>query len=1330
MKKILSFVLALLMTIGCASIAMATDEAEAITEDAALVATAPGPYDEAVAFLEANGILKGRDNYDLALESPIKRYEMAIFVSRLLTGWIDDSVWKEDYNKDYSAFDDLDGSGAVNYYGAIRYAEEKGVIQGYGDKKFGPEDGIIYKDALTMMCRALGYGGQSYPWGYIECAINLGLTAGIENVAWTQELVRGEVAQIIYNALFIPTAAGDTLASRIWGVDIAWQIVVITATPNATLDEVNTKTGAGKIAFQVVDTKTGKLTGKEYVVSIAKAMEDGRYAFDLDSDKAADIAIVTPYRTLLTSKDDYVQLVDWQKLPSETIWNEGCLKEYAIQAYLSNYTLKTAYGTDTYLHTVGEDLDIIVREGLPSDVTYTTKEVKLYAIDWTNGDILKIVGVKKDDTPDDKTYTLGSAATTTNVEIGKDTPYSGLIYEVEWIYNAANNLYFRYEVDTKTGKILGIETLKPSDIETLINAKFALETKTETKKLAILTKKPGKTAYASLELYDITQDGINDWGLYEEYGIGKVTTVDGDKLAVTQPYSVNKGMYKLITGEDFKAVESEKTNNITLVDDIQPGIAMPVKGDYVIYNFNKQTKELKIVKVINQINDEYNYIGRGVVRAYDVAKGKVVLSSAHTAYVAENTDTTLTFDYADLKWNALVQPSKKDSAAAYVLYDYFGDIYNQYVEYVVCDGKLVDIYPVNESGVKLIAVDAYAGISDDGTVVVLGYNAFTGKYGFYRIGSYDGWHTGDYFFYGTGAGSFFGAGFGPFRTGAPLLKVISYDKNTDTYYVEGYEWDVDDVDNKIYLAYEGPNVKHYAKGEDYMGKDESLYTLDDWTAHNVRMKSDDKYIIVNMNPEIDEPVVLLYEGKLKTYTDELGNTKGWFIDGWDLGNNVYLVWDSDDFEGFGKEKVNVEYVLFESWDNKAAAYDTWQKGTTVDTSWYLLGASTKLAICRNALNPNTIGEYMVVNDKLEPNTIYVARDGFIVGKSDLTLEELIAYVASLNKSFGYDVITGEGDDFVKDYLTTKDAAGRKLFSKKVISYNEDIAWKYRHTKDTLDPADIHEYSDLITGDAPTVWFVDGFKMTSVNADNYDKLTKGATAVPFYYIFKEGDVAYVYIFKSELVTEGEEDVDVALVDDNDVTVGTLTVTVKTTKNADGTAYEITAACFGDEAATVTDNGDETWTITGDDGSEATVWMCSIHGPAEVKISSGTTWKLVKALDTLTFTDGDETIADLDVTATFNSDGTVTDPKGKIVVYNKEVINGTTTEHEDETTDFSYDDTRVLDVAADPADVTFTANGANYDVKFDRTVAEKGKTPETKSYTKTVSIAADGVKEVVS
>lgn len=1307
MKKILSFVLALLMTIGCASIAMATDE-PAISEDAALIAPAAGPYDEAVKFLEEHGILKGRDNYDLALESPIKRYEMAIFVSRLLTGWIDDSVWKEDYNKDYSAFDDLDGSGAVNYYGAIRYAEEKGIIQGYGDKKFGPEDGIIYKDALTMMCRALGYGGLSYPWGYIETAINLGLTAGIENVAWTQELVRGEVAQIIYNALFIPTKNGDTLASRIWGVDISWQTAVITASAKATLGigdgtDADNKpvapAGDGKVAFKLIDTATGKLNAEEYVVSIKNKLEDGRYAFDLDSDKAANSAIGTPYKVLLTSKDGYIQLLDWKKLPSETIWNEGCLKEYKIQTYLANYALVSVFGAkNTYLHTVGEDTEMILRSALPSDVTYTTKEVKAYALDWTNGDILKITGIK-DDKTDTTTTTVGGAslADTIYTAIGKDTPFTNFIYEVEWIYNAAFDLYFQWEIDTTTGKILGVNTLKPEDIEKLIGATYAYEKKTETKKLAILTAKPGKTAYASLELYDITGDGVNDWGLYEEYGIGKVT-VDGGKYTVAQPYSVNANRYKAITGEEFKPVTTEKTDYLTLIDDIQPGIAAPANGDYVIYNFNAQTKELKIVKDIDQINDEYNYRGRGVVRAYDVAKGKVVISSAHTAYVAENTDTTLVFDYADLKWNKLVAPSSKTSADAYVLYDYFGDIFNQYVEYVVCDGKLVDIYPINDSGVKLIAVDAYAGVSDDGTVVVLGYNAYTGKYGFYRVGSYNGWGTGDFFYYGTGAASFFGGfGFGPFRTGAPLLKVVSYDKNTDTYYVEGYEWNFNP--DACLVEYEGPNVKSF--------------TDEDGNKHGIRMKSTDKYVIVNMRPTIDEPVVIMYEGKLKA---------GWYICGENDGD-IWFVSDSSMFNGFGKDKVNVEYVLFESWDNKAAGYDTWQKGTTVDTSWYLLGASTKLAICRNALNPSAVGEYMVVNTNLRPGTIYVARDGFIIGESACDdLGELIAYVASFNFSDSNETLYGEDDNFIKDYLTAKDAAGRKLFSKKVISYNKTMRTKYRNAYDSTD---VHEYDNLITGDTPTVYFVDGFTMTKLNADKFAEVTKGASKVPFYYIFTEGGECFCYILKSQLEFESTKDYALDLGDFEDA----LTVTVTETQNASEHSWEITDAAFGDEAAdSITDNGDETWTIVGKDGSEATVYMCSSHGPecTSAPIEAENDWTLKVTFDAINLMDGDEIAAELTVAATFDKMGIVGAPTASLLIYNQSTQSVLVQEPKPEVTEgyiWYYKDIVTNEPDESETEVTPTANGADWDIDFSRTV-DGTDTP----YSYTVSVTADGVEDV--
>ena len=217
MKKILSFVLALLMVVSCASLVFADEEAAIADETLIAPAAAASPYADAIKLLNEEGILQGRDNYDLATEEPVKRYEMAIFVARLATGWIDNSVWKE-ANPNASKFDDLEGSGAINYLGALSYAEQNGIIEGRGNNKFDPETGVTYQEALTMVVRTLGYKGLAYPWGYIEKAVQLGLTKGIEGISYTTQLNRGEVAQIIYNvqplllAILSPSESG-TLTS-------------------------------------------------------------------------------------------------------------------------------------------------------------------------------------------------------------------------------------------------------------------------------------------------------------------------------------------------------------------------------------------------------------------------------------------------------------------------------------------------------------------------------------------------------------------------------------------------------------------------------------------------------------------------------------------------------------------------------------------------------------------------------------------------------------------------------------------------------------------------------------------------------------------------------------------------------------------------------------------------------------------------------------------------------------------------------------------------------------------------------------------------------------
>ena len=156
MKKFLSIILALAMTLSCAVAIFSADEALTTAAPTDAEEEASQFYD-AVEFLVSYGIMHGKGD-KLGVYDDIKRYEMALFEGRLLTGWVEDTAW-EDGTLNSSEFTDLEGTAADNYLGAISYVNQKGVIEGYGDGRFGPENPITYQDALTMTVRALGYQG-------------------------------------------------------------------------------------------------------------------------------------------------------------------------------------------------------------------------------------------------------------------------------------------------------------------------------------------------------------------------------------------------------------------------------------------------------------------------------------------------------------------------------------------------------------------------------------------------------------------------------------------------------------------------------------------------------------------------------------------------------------------------------------------------------------------------------------------------------------------------------------------------------------------------------------------------------------------------------------------------------------------------------------------------------------------------------------------------------------------------------------------------------------------------------------------------------------------
>ena len=93
--------------------------------------------------------------------------------------------------------------------GYISMASELGIIAGYGNGMFGPNDNITMHQCITILVSALGYKGMAeakggYPKGYINIANDNNILKGL-NTRDTSA-TRAQAAKLIYNALEVPFA--------------------------------------------------------------------------------------------------------------------------------------------------------------------------------------------------------------------------------------------------------------------------------------------------------------------------------------------------------------------------------------------------------------------------------------------------------------------------------------------------------------------------------------------------------------------------------------------------------------------------------------------------------------------------------------------------------------------------------------------------------------------------------------------------------------------------------------------------------------------------------------------------------------------------------------------------------------------------------------------------------------------------------------------------------------------------------------------------------------------------------------------------------------------
>jgi len=166
-------------------------------------------YAEAVITLSTLGLFKGDDKGNFNPDKTITRAEFATVVVR--------TMGMGDPGPTATVFTDVPATHWASGY--VQAATNMGILAGYGDGTFGPDDPVTYEQAIKMIVAALGYTPEAenrggYPTGYMMIAAREGITEGA-NGKVGEQAPRATVAQLLYNALDVPLMVQTGFGSQV-----------------------------------------------------------------------------------------------------------------------------------------------------------------------------------------------------------------------------------------------------------------------------------------------------------------------------------------------------------------------------------------------------------------------------------------------------------------------------------------------------------------------------------------------------------------------------------------------------------------------------------------------------------------------------------------------------------------------------------------------------------------------------------------------------------------------------------------------------------------------------------------------------------------------------------------------------------------------------------------------------------------------------------------------------------------------------------------------------------------------------------------------------------
>ena len=208
LKKVIALVAVFAMMVSTVAFAQSFSDVDAEHD-----------YYEAIEMLSNLDILTGDDadgdgTMDFRAEDKITRAEVATIISRIQGINSAAQVATE--------FVDVPSTHWASGY--VAQAAGQGIVNGYGDGNFGPEDNVLYEQAIKMLVVTLGYtpfveANGGYPAGHLMAATRFGIVDGVIGASVGVEATRGQIAQLVYNAIDTPL-----MDSATYGADAEYVI--------------------------------------------------------------------------------------------------------------------------------------------------------------------------------------------------------------------------------------------------------------------------------------------------------------------------------------------------------------------------------------------------------------------------------------------------------------------------------------------------------------------------------------------------------------------------------------------------------------------------------------------------------------------------------------------------------------------------------------------------------------------------------------------------------------------------------------------------------------------------------------------------------------------------------------------------------------------------------------------------------------------------------------------------------------------------------------------------------------------------------------------------